>query len=172
MSTLPAWCTRIVRSSRTLGQSSRRDGLVVVAVDFRQSPQHRYPTSVADVDFAIRWLRANASKFNASSQIVGAFGSSSGGHLLLLSSMRPADPRYAVLPLTGVSPDGASPDYIVLVYPMSNPLARRAYQQQADNPAVVKSFDVYFSPPDLQKGNPQLILDRRAPVKLPPALLL
>lgn len=148
-------------------------GLVVVAVDFRQSPQYRYPTSVGDVNFAMRWLRANAAKFNASSQVVGAFGSSSGGHLVLLSSMRPADPRYVALPLTGVSPDAAGADYLVLVYPMSDPLARRAYQQQAGNPAMVKPFDAYFSPPEsLQEGNPQLILDRREPVKLPPILLL
>ncbi len=148
-------------------------GLVVVAVDFRQSAQHRYPTSVADVNFAMRWLRSNALKFKASSQIVGALGSSSGGHLLLLSSMRPSDPRYAALPLTGIPPDGASPDYLVLVYPMSDPVARRAYQQQVGNLAMVKPFDVYFSPPEsLQEGNPQLILDRREPVKLAPILLL
>src|SRR3977135_1584860 len=49
-------------------------GIVVVAIDFRQSPVHHYPESVADVNFAMRWLRANAAKFNASPHIVGAFG--------------------------------------------------------------------------------------------------
>src|SRR3989442_15171636 len=87
-------------------------GMVVVSIDFRQSPQHRYPDSVADVNFAFRWLRANASKFNASPRIVGALGSSSGGHLVLLNGMRPSEPRYAALPLPGFSPDSASPDYI------------------------------------------------------------
>ena len=76
-------------------------GIVVVAIDFRQSPQYYYPDSVVDVHFAIRWLRANASKFNASPQIVGVFGSSSGGHLVLLNGMRPSDPRYAALQLAG-----------------------------------------------------------------------
>ncbi len=148
-------------------------GMVVVAIDFRQSPQHHYPDSVADVNFALRWLRANASTFNASPQIVGAFGSSSGGHLVLLNGLRPSDPRYAALPLGGVSPDSASPDYIVVVYPLSDPLARRAYNEQVGNHALVKSFDVYFSPPgSLQDGNPQRILDRHEFVKLPPVLLL
>jgi acetyl esterase/lipase len=69
--------------------------------------------------------------------------------------------------------ESASPDYIILVYPISDPLARRAYAQELGNNAPVKSTDIYFSPPEsLQEGNPQLILDRREPVKLPPVLLL
>ena len=148
-------------------------GMVVVAIDYRQSPQHQYPDSAADVNFALRWLRANASMFNGSPQIVGAFGSSSGGHLVLLNALRPSDPRYAALPLAGVSPDSVSPDYIIVVYPISDPLARRAYAQQVGNDAPVKSTDIYFSSAgSIQDGNPQLILDRHESVKLPPALLL
>ena len=148
-------------------------GIVVVAIDYRQSAQHHYPDSVADVNFALRWLRANASTYNASPQTVGVFGSSSGGHLVLLNAMRPSDPRYTVPPLTAVQSDGASPDYIILAYPISDPLARRAYAQEVGNIAPVKSTDIYFSPSEsLQEGNPQLILDRHEPVKLPPVLLL
>ena len=148
-------------------------GMVVAAIDYRQSPQHHYPDSVADVNFALRWLRANAAKFNASPQMLGAFGSSSGGHLVLLNGMRPSDARYAALPLAGVSPASASPDYITVVYPISDPLALRAYAQQVGNDAPVKSTDIYFSPAgSLQDGNPQLILDRHEPVKLLPVLLV
>jgi acetyl esterase len=146
-------------------------GIVVAAIDYRQNPQHHYPDSVADINFALRWLRANAAKFNASPKIIGAFGSSSGGHLVLLNGMRPSDPRYAALPLAGASP--ASPDYVILVYPISDPLARRAYAQQVGSDAPVKSTDIYFSPPgSLQEGNPQLILDRHESVKFVPILLL
>ena len=148
-------------------------GMVVAAIDFRQSPQHRYPDSVADVNFALRWLRANAAKFNASPKVVGALGSSSGGHLVLLNGLRPADPRYAALPLAEVSPDRSGPDYMIVVYPISDPLARRAYAQRVGNAAPVKATDIYFSPAgSLEDGNPQLILDRRESVKLPPVLLL
>ncbi len=148
-------------------------GIVVVAIDYRQSAQYRYPNSVADVNFALRWLRANASTFNGSSEIVGVFGSSSGGHLVLLNGLRPSDPRYAALPLAGSTADGAGLDYIVLVYPISDPLARRAYAAELGNNAPVKSTDIYFSPPgSVQEGNPQLILDRHEPVKLTPVLLM
>jgi acetyl esterase len=145
-------------------------GIVIVAIDYRQSDQHHYPDSVVDVNYAIRWLRANASKFNASPRIIGVLGSSSGGHLVLLNVMRPSDPRYAALPLTGIS---ASPDYIILVYPISDPLARRAYALEVGNNGPVKNTDIYFAPPgSIQDGNPQLILDRHELVKLPAALLL
>jgi acetyl esterase/lipase len=148
-------------------------GVVVVAIEYRQSPQHHYPDSVADVNFALRWIRANALKFDASPQMVGVFGSSSGGHLVLLNAMRPTDPRYAALPLAGGSLSSASPDYAILVYPISDPLARRAYAQQVGSTAPVKSTDIYFSPSgSIEDGNPQMILDRREPVRLPPILLL
>jgi acetyl esterase len=148
-------------------------GIVVLAIDYRQSAQYHYPDSVVDVNYALRWLRSNASKFNGSSHTVGVFGSSSGGHLVLLNGLRPADPRYASLPLAGAAVESASPDYVVLVYPISDPRARRAYAQGIGNDAPVKSTDIYFSPPDsLQEGNPQLILYRHEPVKLPPVLLI
>jgi len=146
-------------------------GMVVVAIDFRQDSQHHYPDSVVDVNFALRWLRANAAKFNASPKFVGAFGTSSGGHLVLLNGLRSY--RYAALPLAEVLPGSSSPDYIILAYPISDPLARRAYAQQAGNDDPVRGTDIYFSAPgSLQDGNPQLILDRREHVKLPPVLLL
>jgi acetyl esterase len=148
-------------------------GLVVVAIDYRQSANYHYPDSVADVNFALRWLRANASRFNGSPQIVGVFGSSSGGHLVLLNGLRPSDPRYTALPLAGPATASSSPDYMILVYPISDPLARRAYAAELGNNAPVKSTDIYFSVPgSLQEGNPQLILDRHESVKLPPVLLL
>src|SRR5713101_8091665 len=148
-------------------------GIVVAAIDYRQSPQYHYPDSVVDVNFALRWLRANVARFNASPNKLGAFGSSSGGHLVLLNGMRPSDPRYAAHPLAGGPAVNVAPDYIIVVYPISDPRARRAYAQQVGNAAPVKSTDIYFSPVgSIQDGNPQLILDRHESVKLLPVLLL
>jgi acetyl esterase/lipase len=170
-----AWTREDVRRDEhaILDRALAAMGMVVVAVDFRQSPRDRYPASVADVNFAMRWLRANAATFNASPRPLGGLGSSSGGHLVLLNAMRPSDPRFAALPVAGIAPDEASPDYVIVVYPISDPLARRAYAQEVGNPAPVKSTDVYFSPSgSLEEGNPQIILDRRESAALPPVLLL
>jgi acetyl esterase len=170
-----AWVREDVRRDEhaLLAKAIAATGIVVVSIDYRQSSQHHYPESVADVNYALRWLRANTAKFNASPQILGAFASSSGGHLVLLNAIRPSDPRYAVLPVMGVSGDSVRPDYIIAVYPISDPSARRAYAQQVGNDAPVKATDVYFSPAgSIEDGNPQRILDRHEPVKLPPMLLL
>ena len=170
-----AWTREDVRRDEHvhLNRALAAMGVVVVAIDYRQSPQSHYPASVIDVNFAMRWLRANVARFSASSRIVGAFASSSGGHLMLLNAMRPSDPRYVALPVAGIPPDGARPDYVILVYPISDPLARRAYAVEVGSEAPVKSTDLYFSPPgSLQEGNPQLILDRREAGALPPALLI
>src|SRR5262245_51804154 len=35
-------------------------GMIVVALDFRQGPTHRYPTAVADVLAGVRFVKANA----------------------------------------------------------------------------------------------------------------
>src|ERR1051325_9349861 len=53
-------------------------GLVIVSIDYRQGPQNQYPDSIIDVNYAMRWLRANAANFNGSATKIGALGSSSG----------------------------------------------------------------------------------------------
>src|SRR5665213_1231654 len=76
-----------------------RAGILVVALDFRMPPDGVYPAPVADVNLAIRWLKVHAAEFATRPELVGGFGSSSGGHTLLLAALRPFDPRYAALTL-------------------------------------------------------------------------
>jgi acetyl esterase/lipase len=73
-----AWTREDVRRDEhaLLNRALAALGMVVVAIDFRQSPRYHYPASVADANFAMRWLRAHAARFNASPRIVGSFGSS------------------------------------------------------------------------------------------------
>jgi acetyl esterase/lipase len=170
-----AWVREDVRRNEheLLAKALAGMGLVVVSIDYRQGPQNHYPDSIVDVNYAMRWLRANAATFNGSASKIGALGSSSGGHLVLLDALRPDDPRYATRRVEGVASDGARPDYVIVVYPISDPLARRAYAQGVGNNGPVKATDIYFSPAgSLQDGNPQQILDRHEPVTLPPMLLV
>jgi acetyl esterase/lipase len=170
-----AWVREDVRRDehKLLATAIAAMGVVVVSIDYRQSPQNHYPDSAVDVNYALRWLRANAPKFNASQKVLGALGSSSGGHLVLLNALHPADARYVAPPLDRPSSVDAKPDYVLLVYPISDPLARRAYAVKVENNAPVKATDTYFAPAgSLQDGNPQLILDRHELVTLPPMLLL
>jgi acetyl esterase len=150
-----------------------RQGMVVAAVDFRQDMEHHYPDSVADVNYAMRWLRANAAQFNASPRPIGALGTSSGGHLVMLNSMRPDDPRYSAHPLPGVAAQDAGPDYVIGHSPILDPSGRRLFAERTGRDDIVRATDAYFQTRQaLEEANPALILRRREPVRLAPALVI
>jgi len=58
-----------------------RHGFAAVAVQYRLAPEYPFPACVHDVKTAIRWLRANAAKYNIDPKRIGACGDSAGGHL-------------------------------------------------------------------------------------------
>jgi acetyl esterase/lipase len=63
-------------------------GYTVFAINHRQAPRFRYPAPIEDAQRAVRFVRAHASDYGITSDRVGAWGSSSGGHLVeLLGTM-------------------------------------------------------------------------------------
>lgn len=56
-------------------------GFAGVTIDYRLSPEARYPAAVEDCRAAIRWIRANATKYNLDPKRIGVAGQSAGGHL-------------------------------------------------------------------------------------------
>ena len=67
-------------------------GYVAASVDYRPASQARFPAQIEDVKCAVRFLRANATKYRIDPFRVGALGESAGGHLaLLLGLMDPED---------------------------------------------------------------------------------
>src|ERR1044071_1218441 len=94
-----AWASGDRLNNAPLDEALAKSGIVVLAIDFRMPPAHRYPASIADINFAIRWLKAHAEEFGSRRELVAALGTSSGGHQLLLAALKPDDPRYAALPL-------------------------------------------------------------------------
>ncbi len=56
-------------------------GYFVVSVNYRLSPEHQFPAHIEDVKCAVRWLRANARKYNVDPKRIGVWGGSAGGHL-------------------------------------------------------------------------------------------
>ena len=56
-------------------------GYVSVTPEYRLSPEAKYPASIYDLKAAVRWLRANASKYNIDTNKISVYGVSSGGHL-------------------------------------------------------------------------------------------
>ena len=59
-------------------------GYIVADIDWREPPTNKLPTGVEDVKCAIRYLRANAEKYNLDPKRIGVFGCSRGGHMAAL----------------------------------------------------------------------------------------
>jgi acetyl esterase/lipase len=53
-------------------------------LNYRFSQHAKFPAQIHDVKAAVRWLRANASTYGLDSNRFGAWGPSSGGHLVTL----------------------------------------------------------------------------------------
>jgi len=64
------------------------EGYTVFAINHRQAPRFRYPAPIEDAQRAVRFVRFHASDYGITSDRIGAWGSSSGGHLVeLLGTM-------------------------------------------------------------------------------------
>jgi acetyl esterase len=145
-------------------------GIVVLSIEFRMPPPARYPETVADVNYGIRFLKANAQRFATRRELVGGLGTSSGGHLLLLNVLRPRDPRYATDPLPGAD---ASLAFAVVCWPVADPLARYRAVRERGNDRLVEAHHQFWPSEDaMAEGSPQLILERGEPVEPPPALIM
>jgi acetyl esterase/lipase len=59
-------------------------GYAVVSVNHRPASEALFPAQIKDVKAAIRWIRANGKRYELNTGKIGAWGSSSGGHLVAL----------------------------------------------------------------------------------------
>lgn len=62
-----------------------RRGYAVASVNYRLSPEAKFPAQINDVKAAIRFLRANAQKYNLNPDKMAAWGASAGGNLASLA---------------------------------------------------------------------------------------
>lgn len=129
-------------------------GMVVVALDFRQAPDHRYPTAVADVIAGIRFVRANAARLRALPEPIGLVGGSSGGHLALLAATRPYAPELGTTPVVGAEAPRVDPatSYVCALWPIADPGARYRYLLERIA-APTPAGDRFFHPELLKRGH-------------------
>jgi acetyl esterase len=149
------------RGDRTVGVNVGRGlaaaGVVVASLDFRQGPQHKHPAASADISAGLRWMHAHAKRLGVDPARIGLSGQSSGGHLALLSAIRPGFAAYAGTPPVG--PDGAlgatagndAVTFVLAGYPVCDPIARFRYvQKRAEEPGfdasrLIASHHGYFA---------------------------
>src|SRR5688572_11393186 len=59
-------------------------GYVLASIEYRFSQKAKFPAQIQDCQAAIRFLRANAKKYNIDADRIGVGGGSAGGHLAAL----------------------------------------------------------------------------------------
>ena len=133
---------------RTDGQNTALDlaeaGIVVLSIDFRNAPEAPYPASLQDINYGIRWLKVHAGEFGSSAGQVGAYGTSSGGHQILLAAIRPDDPRYRALPLAEAPDMDAKLGFVVSGWGVLFPLERYKLAEAKGDADLVKGHDIFL----------------------------
>jgi acetyl esterase/lipase len=168
-----AWNNGDRLQNAPLNEAIAASGLVVVSIDFRLGAEGRYPASIADVNYATRWLKQKAGDFNATAEQLGVLGYSSGGHMAILSAMKPHDPRYAEIPLDGAPELDASVAYVIMAWPVNDPLARYHHAKSLGRTEMLENHHRYWGDEAaMADGNPILILERGESVELPPSLIV
>ena len=168
-----AWVANDRLQNAAIDQAIAASGTAVLALDFRMAPASPYPASIADINLGIRWLKTNIAKFGGDARRIGGLGSSSGGHQLWLNVLRPRDPRYAAAKLAGAEDVDASLNFVVVCWPISDPVARYRMARETGNERLVKNHDAFFlTEAAMAEANPQTILESGEARNLPPALII
>lgn len=174
-----AWSAGDLADCDPRAQVMAAAGIVVAAINFRHAGDG-YPASCIDINYAIRWMKANAKRFNGRADRVGLSGTSSGGHLAMLAAMRPDDARYGSLPLPAGAPSiDASVQAVVMQWPVINPLSRYHHARRLRELPVVPGWigniperqEMYWgSEAAMAEGNPILMMERGEKVVTVPTL--
>ena len=167
-----AWVGKDRTDNDYIAQALAQSGVLVAAIDFRMPPGAPYPASLADINLAARWLKARSRRYGSHADRVGAFGTSSGGHLALLAAMRPEDPRYRALPLDEAPEMDARLAFVISAWGVLDPVLRYRLAREAANAEMVGNHDAFWGgEAAMSDGSPPAILARGETVRLPPALI-
>ncbi len=157
-----------------------KGGVLVVSIDFRQSPQFQHPSGSADVAAAVRYVRLNAKALNADPDRIGLIGSSSGAHLALLAALRPDAPQHKGTHIADASGKfaahddiSAKVDYVIAMWPVSDPAARYRYAKRAGIARLAELTEKYFPSEDAMwdAAIPRIVTSGEAKI-LPPILVV
>jgi acetyl esterase len=138
-------------------------GVIVVAVDYRRAPEHRYPAAADDAYAAVCWAHRYASGLGGDPARLVVAGDSAGGNLAAVTCLRARD-------LSGPALMGQ-----LLIYPVTDCLAERP--DQTEGYLLRSSHMTWFTRQYL--ASPEQALDGYAsPLRaltltgLPPAMVL
>jgi acetyl esterase len=112
---------------------TNRANCVVISVDYRMAPEHKFPAAAEDAYAAFRWVVENASSIQVNADRVAVGGDSAGGNLA------------AVVALMDKESTNPSLAFQLLVYPVTNhSYETKSYQENADGYLLTKDSMIWF----------------------------
>ncbi|MEN6520516.1 MAG: alpha/beta hydrolase [Armatimonadota bacterium] len=142
-------------------------GCIVVSVDYRLAPEHKFPAAIDDSYMATQWVVNNARAINGDPNRVAVGGDSSGGT------------QAAAVAMLARDRGGPSLVYQVLIYPVTDYYipGTPSYEENAKGYSLNRDFMIWFwnnyLPSDPDINNPYICPLRAADLSgLPPAFVL
>lgn len=71
-----------------------KEGYAVISINYRLSEEATFPAAIEDVKAAIRFIRANANKYNLDAEQITLFGRSSGANLATLAGVTSGTTKF------------------------------------------------------------------------------
>jgi acetyl esterase/lipase len=138
-------------------------GYVVVSINYRLAPAHRWPTQLDDVDTALAWVNAHATEYEIDTTRVVLLGRSAGAHLALMAAYeKPRPGLRGVISFYG-------PIDLAASYrnpPRPDPLGVRAIEEQFIGGPLDKFPGAYTG------ASPMVYASGNGGRSLPPTLLI
>jgi acetyl esterase len=143
-----------------------RSGAIVVAIEYRLAPEHKFPAAVEDCFAAYRWLRSHAAEVGGDPGRIAVVGDSAGGNL------------SAVVSLLAASKGVPVPTCQVLLYPaLDFALNTPSHREFTDGHIIPRDRIVWYMQQYLPAGA-DINAARASPLRAPdlhgqpPALII
>ena len=164
-----AWTSKDRTDNDFIAKALAESGIFVASIDFRMPPVAPHPGSIQDINLGLRWLKPMRVR-SAAAPNGSVFGTSSGGHQVLLAAMRPSDPRYTILP--GPAGVDATQAWVISGWGVLDPLLRYNLAKKAGKQDLVHHHDTFWLTEEAHaEAAPPTMLKRGEKCALPPALV-
>ena len=170
-----AWTANDRHSPHVVCHSLAEAGFSVFSLDFRDGRNGKHPCAVRDITAGIRFVRARAGDFGFDADRIGLIGSSSGGHLALLSAIQPdiAEHRGTPNVVEGADALSAGVCCVVALWPVSDPLRRLRHAIETGRDELVDAhFRYYRDEEHMRDASVQRRLGAGEAQHLPPLLVV
>lgn len=143
------WSSRTREDMKSIAESLASQGFVVLNISHRFAPEYKHPAQLEDITKAMDFFAAHALEWHADMSRLGAWGYSSGGHLVSLFSLKESLNEKSTFKFKAIVAGGAPLD--LAWYPQS-PIINKYLGDYRD-----KMFERYV------EASPTTYLSEKAP---------